>query len=266
MQKDIHFYLTYALAKKLGINDENAEKIAWADQYTDELGEAELYGIQTQSPIIGNWSDAQIQMSVLIPFHFVPGEDKKHPWMTTENSKRANSLLNAVSDNLFQFGIALHALQDTFTHQGFSGWKEKLNDCFPWYYMKSALPNIGHAEMQVVPDVVNYIWTDPRNGQKIDNKQRALRAAKATLNALAKLGTQKNVKMIWSSVKPKLKRYFKIESYDKRIDKICALSGNKTIDFNKVNKKIEKKYKKDFIKAASNHLSEALKLFEGFPR
>jgi hypothetical protein len=42
MQKDIHFYLTYALAKKAGIDVEVAEKIAWANQHTDELTKAML--------------------------------------------------------------------------------------------------------------------------------------------------------------------------------------------------------------------------------
>lgn len=36
MQKDIHFYLTYLLAEKAGLRREDAEQIAWADQYTDE--------------------------------------------------------------------------------------------------------------------------------------------------------------------------------------------------------------------------------------
>jgi len=56
MQKDVHFYLTYLLAVKVGVEDEEAEKIAWADQYTDDLTEADLYGIQTQSAILGNWT------------------------------------------------------------------------------------------------------------------------------------------------------------------------------------------------------------------
>ena len=73
MQKDIHFYLTYLLCVRVGVSRKNAEKIAWANQYTDELTESKVYGIQTQSDEFGNWKDEQIQHSVLVPFHFIPG-------------------------------------------------------------------------------------------------------------------------------------------------------------------------------------------------
>jgi hypothetical protein len=59
--------------------------IAWADQYTDDLTKADLHGIQTQSDVVGNWADTQVQMSVLVPFHFIPGNDDNYPWMTTRN-------------------------------------------------------------------------------------------------------------------------------------------------------------------------------------
>ncbi len=182
MQKDVHFYLTYVLAKKLGLAAEDAEKIAWADQYTDDLTESELHEIQTQSAIAGNWADRQVQLSVLVPFHFIPGSDADYPWMTTSNNPRARELVRAARDNLLQLGIALHGLQDTFSHQGFSGWQEDLNSCFPWYYVESVLPNVGHAELRVIPDVVNYVWTDPRNGKRIDNKLRTMSAAKSEIS------------------------------------------------------------------------------------
>ena len=161
MQKDFHFYLTYALARRVGIPARTAQEIAWADQYTDDLTEADLHGIQTQSAILGNWSDRQIQLSVLVPFHFIPGGDRRHPWMTTRNSLRAKHLVqNALSD-VFQLGIALHGLQDTFSHENFSGWQEDLNACYPWYYIGSnVIPNVGHAEMRAIPDIVNCVWTD----------------------------------------------------------------------------------------------------------
>lgn len=160
MQKDVHFYLTYALARKLKIKNTEAEKIAWADQYTDNLKKPDLYEIQTQCGKLDNWHDPQIQMSVLVPFHFIPGNDAEHPWMTTPNNRRARQLVGAAQNDPIRLGIALHGLQDTFSHQGFSGWRESRNSCFPWYYIESGLPNVGHAEMRVVPDVVNYVWTD----------------------------------------------------------------------------------------------------------
>jgi hypothetical protein len=53
MQKDVHFYVTYALARKAGLAAEDAEALAWADQFTDDLTAPDLHGIQTQSAVAG---------------------------------------------------------------------------------------------------------------------------------------------------------------------------------------------------------------------
>ena len=266
MQKDVHFYLTYVLCRKAGIPVNAAKRISWANQYTDDLTEAELHGIQTQSDIVGNWGDRQIQLSVLVPFHFIPGDDTAHPWMTTRNSPRARALVELASVDLFQLGIALHGLQDSFSHETFSGWREELNSCFPWYFVKSGIPNVGHAELRVVPDVVNYVWTDPRSGKRVDNKLRTMAAAKATFDFLAKFFGPGIDKSVWATLKPKLRDIFRIDSYDRRIDKLCVLSGTKTIDYAVVNRTCERVCKSDFIRAASNHLSAAVKSFEDLPR
>ncbi|MCK4857715.1 MAG: hypothetical protein KAT58_07100 [candidate division Zixibacteria bacterium] len=267
MQKDVHFYLTYALAMKIGLSVNDAETIAWANQYTDDLTEADLYGIQTQAAILGNWEDTQVQLSVLIPFHFIPGSDHDHPWMTTRNNARARKLVYRASQkgDLIQLGIAFHALQDTFSHETFSGWREDINSCFPWYYLESALPNVGHAEMRVLPDVVNYIWTDPRNGRRIDNRKRTMSAARVTYNFLAKLFNPDIDPAVWQTLKGELWQVFRLDSYDKRIDNLCIISGNDRVDFKEVNARLEKERKVDFVKAASNHLAEAMKLFNDLP-
>lgn len=265
MQKDVHFYLTYALAMKVGVPAKDAEIIAWADQYTDDLTVADLHGIQTQSDIAGNWADRQVQFSVLVPFHFIPGSDEQHPWMTVRNSWRARKLVAAYSNDLFRLGIALHGLQDTFSHETFSGWQEELNNCFQWYYVKSILPNVGHAEMRVVPDVVNYVWTDPRNGKKIDNKKRTMNAAKVTYDYLKKYFAPNSDPTLWQQLQKKLQPMFQLESYDQRVTEICKLSGNDQIDFKKVNAQLEKKHKADFIQAARNHLALTMELFRDLP-
>jgi len=266
MQKDVHFYLTYALARNVGISDNDAEVIAWADQYTDDLTEADLHGIQTQSAIVGNWADRQVQMSVLVPFHFIPGNDETHPWMTTRNNPKARKLVRlAVRNNLFQFGIALHGLQDTFSHEKFSGWCEDLNSCFPWYYVESALPNVGHAEMRVVPDVINYVWTDPRDGQRIDNKLRTMSATKATYDFLVKFFNPGIDPGLWQNLQKDLKRIFSLDSYDSRIDEICILSGNDQVDYKDVNGRLDSDHKRDFILAARDHLAAAMRLCSDLP-
>ena len=266
MQKDVHFYLTYALSRKAGMSAKDAEKIAWANQYTDDLTEADLHGIQTQSAILGNWKDRQVQVSVLVPFHFIPGSDPEHPWMTTRNSSRAQHLVEIALPDVFQLGIALHSLQDTFSHEKFSGWQENLNACYPWYYIESAIPNVGHAELRVTPDIVNCIWTDPRDGRRIDNKERTRKAAKATYEFLVKFCRPKTPPTTWRNLQKELKRIFKLESYDQRKHELRKLSGNKRIRYKNVNKRLVPTHKSDFVHAARNHLAGAMKSFSDLPR
>ncbi|MFC1724560.1 DUF6765 family protein [candidate division KSB1 bacterium] len=267
MQKDIHFYLTFALAKKAGISEESAQKIAWANQYTDDMTEPEEHEIQTQCGLAGNWADHQIQATVLVPFHFIPGKDNEHPWKTMPNNANARRLVREgiKAGDPIQLGIALHGLQDTFSHQGFSGWKESLNSCFPWYYVTSALPNVGHAEMRVVPDVVSQNWTDPRTNKKISNKVRALSAAKATLELLCKFSNEKDFAAKWLEAEPKLRTIFKATVYDARKEQLKILSGNKNIRYSEIRKNIEKNHKGDFIFAARRHLSVAMHMFKDYP-
>ena len=265
MQKDVHFYLTYTLSRYVGVSPEESEKIAWADQYTDDLTEADLHGIQTQSDILGNWGERQVQLSVLVPFHFIPGSDGAHPWMTTRNSLRARALVRRASADVLQLGIALHGLQDTFSHESFSGWQEDLNACFPWYYVESAIPNVGHAELRVIPDVVSYVWTDPRDGRRIDNKTRTMSAAKATYDFLVKFFRPNIDPNIWDNLRKELKPIFALETYDERIDNLCVLSGNNLLDYKEVNDRLEAAHKSEFVHAARNHLAEAVRLFTDLP-
>lgn len=268
MQKDVHFYLTYALCRIVGIAKGDARKIAWANQYTDDLTDPELHEIQTQCSLLDHWGDRQIQLSVLVPFHFIPGSDSTHPWMTTRNSDRAHALVNAgaISGDLLQLGIALHGLQDTFSHETFSGWQEDLNSCFPWYYVTSTIPNVGHAEMRTIPDVVNYVWTDPRSGKRIDNKQRTMAAAKATFDVLVQHFAGSSNGVAWGDVKRQLQPIFRLDSYDDRKQRLRDLSGDSNIQYDEVKQRHEAAYKPQFVDAANAHLAEAVRSFRGLPR
>lgn len=48
VQKDVHLYVTYVLAKKAGLAAQDADKLAWTDQLMDDLTEPDLDEIQTQ--------------------------------------------------------------------------------------------------------------------------------------------------------------------------------------------------------------------------
>lgn len=265
VQKDVHFYLTYALGMRMGIQAQEIELIAWADQYTDELTQPEPHGLQTQTSTLGNWAERQIQATVIMPFHFIPGDDPLRPWMTTPGSSKAKSLLKAAEGEPLGLGIALHAYQDTFSHQGFSGWEEPLNQCFPWYSPEAALPNVGHAELRAIPDVVNYVWTDPRSGVKVDNKERAMQAAKGTWDCLSSIYAPQMGSSQWASLKPALKEIFGKESYDERVDALCRLSGNPQVHYREVCTRMISLYQGRFANAAALHLSRVLDLCRDLP-
>ncbi len=252
MQKDFHYYLTYVLSRKVGIDEKTAKLIAWANQFTDNLTKADLYGIQTQSAVMGNWNDRQIQATVLVPFHFIPGDEG---WTTTRNCSRARSIVKTAS-NLFGLGIALHALQDTFSHENFSGWEEKSNACQWFWYIPRLTPNIGHADMGVIPDVVNLVWTDPRTGELIDNKERAMAAASSTYDFL--LEYSGNVACKWHDIRQELEYIFKIKSYDQRKKELCKIVPVKR--YKELTTTFQKKHKNDFIMAARQQLARMMEL------
>jgi hypothetical protein len=268
MQKDFHFYVTYALARKAGYTTREAAKIAWADEYTDALTDESVYQLQTQCGKLGRWYDPQIQVTVIVPFHFIPGDDEEWPWKTTQDSPRMRDLLAAAerSRDLCRLGVALHSLQDTFSHQGFSGWMEDRNSCYPWYYLKSALPNVGHTEMLALPDMVDRIWPDPRTNKRINNRVRAMGAAKATFESLLRAREGGAGTAEWRALEPKLRAIFKMEDYDGRKEKLRRLSGEPDVDFKKTDTRIGKRMRDSFIEAASAHLSAAVGTFEGLPR
>jgi hypothetical protein len=265
MQKDVHYYLTYALALKAGFSRSDAKIVAWADQFTDELTSPDIYEIQTQCGTVDDWYDVKSQLTVLIPFHFMPGEDPEWPWMTTENCSRARYTVNlAIKNNdLVQLGIALHVLQDTFSHQGFSGWQESNNSCYNWYNLSSMAPNVGHAEMRHVPDDAGHQWTDPRTNKRINNPSRVKRAAKATLQYLCEYNNNSQTNLILKQISPLLDNALKEKDYDKRKFLFNAISGVNAPRYKRVTNNMIQHYKSRFIAAARCHLSAALESMEG---
>lgn len=266
MQKDVHFYVTYALARSAGIKAQQAKEIAWANQYTDDLTEADLYGIETQCNV-GNWGIRQIQLSVLIPFHFVPGGEPDWPWAVTENNERARSLVEASMTRepdlkRCALGIALHALQDTFSHQRFSGWRESRNSCGFWYL----LPNVGHADVGHRPDVVDLTWKDPRTEKRINNRWRGLRAAHETFKALVTYGDLARPDSEWAGLKKKLTEIFKDKDYDRRKRRLAELAGAPEIRYSELTKSAQKKHGTAFVRAAAQHLSDGMRLSAGLSR
>jgi len=272
MQKDIHYYLTYALARKAGIDAEIALKIAWANQFTDECTDAGRYGLQTQLKLepAGNWRDPTIQHLVLMPFHFIPPENPGDPterpesWAVTEANKISQlTVIEACKSQVaFRMGIALHALQDTFSHQGFTGYKHDFNSRWGWDNpMAAIMPNIGHADMGKVPDISCLTWTDPKTFESIDNRTRAIRCAKRTFMWLAFFGGSpvdqtEDKDSPWSLIEPALERIFIIANYDEREKQLMEF-GNLEYRFSAWDHPArgQTEWTTGFIKAARCHLA-----------
>jgi hypothetical protein len=249
MEKDFHYYLTYAIAKLTEV--EKPEIVAYASQFVDDNNEGQFsvdgeevgfperlkvgggyyYPVMTQS-LSPKSFDIYVQRYVYVPFHFLPGDNskeikgEKNPLSVTPFSPNAKAVLASALDsmNLYRIGIALHTVADTWSHQNFTGLQEDWNAVYPWYNVfKSLVPNIGHAEAGHSPDVISEPWIDYRiNKDLVDNKQRAFAAAESiftTLQANTKKGTP------WSGVKDNFKGIIDAPDYDERIGRIATLVG-----------------------------------------
>ncbi len=251
MEKDFHYYLTYAMAKLTQCDQ--PETIAYACQFVDDNNEGQFsiggsdaffpeklragggyyYPVMTQS-LSPKSLDPYVQRYVYVPFHFLPGdniveiEKKKNLLCTTPNSANAKIVLDKAikSGDPYQIGIALHTFADTWSHQNFTGLREEWNAVYPWYdVFKSLVPNIGHAEAGHSPDVISEKWTDHRfkgAAKEIDNKQRAFDAIEAIYRALQK-ATGKGTP--WIDLMADFMKIIDIADYDGRIQAMSDFIG-----------------------------------------
>jgi len=258
MEKDFHYFLTYAMVKLTGFD--KPDVIAYACQFVDDNNEGQFsidgkdtpfpeklkvkggshyYPVMTQS-LSPRSIDPFVQKYVYLPFHFLPGDSNVkinnaiNPISTTPNSANAKQVLAAAlsSANPYRIGIALHTLADTWSHQNFSGMQEDWNAVYPWYNIfKSIVPNIGHAEAGHSPDVISETWIDYRIGKtSISNKQRAFDATRVmyqSLQAHSGKGTP------WNDMKTEFQGIIDEVGYDERINRIGKLMGGKIPDYNK---------------------------------
>ncbi|MBL0319561.1 MAG: hypothetical protein IPP74_09810 [Alphaproteobacteria bacterium] len=197
MDIEFHYYLTYLIAVRAGFSTDIANIIAYTNQYVDD--NIESFKIDEDKP--SNYSNIVTQtMNILKPkrqlgkiyplFHFVPGvvrdaslrnDGKINPLLTTANSPLVNEIMDwALStDNPFCIGMACHAYADSWAHQNFSGFFDRINGIsgFP----QALVPDIGHADAGHVPDQIAHVWKDTRLKAEyavINNNIRFMDAAK----------------------------------------------------------------------------------------
>lgn len=141
-----------------------------------------------------------IQKMVYISFHFIPElKDNKISYITQPNNNLSNIIVDKAIEELentsgekriqklIKLGIAIHSYADTWSHQNFSG-RHSHNendisnieilygsDWEPITNLKniqySAMPDIGHAEANNLPDLSHLKW----RYTKVSNKNLIIR-------------------------------------------------------------------------------------------
>jgi hypothetical protein len=177
-QSDTHG-ATLNLALEAGYSPEDAKLIYWANLETDRTLQVKWHNCA--------WSNKGLY------FHFWPGDPKDLICRVgSELSRRIMMHVNGYlcdgmeADKIIARGIALHGLQDTYSHQGWVGKFSRHNVLPAWSHGKftPSLPfPYGHSPKPEA-DFANATWYDPRTGETIDNRKRVNGALAATGHVL----------------------------------------------------------------------------------
>lgn len=239
MQNADHYQAILALCVRAGYTPEEAKLIAWANYQTDCYRKTQLKWNSFCNP--GPW------------YHFVD-RDKVRLYLC--------SLLDFTKDHghrtkgvntpywCIQLGIALHAYQDSYSHEGFVGYRSKINEMgLKTSWWRRLIPQYGHSQMMRIPDRCECVWTDTRTG-KVKENCDIFRTCLREVYALIKKANspEQNDQVFWVATIP---------SYDKRKAEWAKLAGMPDIRFSKIQKAMWKKHGKAF-KAEAKRQKEFL--------
>jgi hypothetical protein len=243
MLDDFHYYCVAVLARSAGFSKEDSLTIAYASQYVDDAKEHAPIRVggmlfdPVRTAYLGlkaiTWG---IQKRVYIPYHFLPPKPIRSPkntFTTEPDSKFAYKILKKASKEsnyyfrLFRLGIALHTYADTWTHQGFSGRRNRENNVsriFIWNgnlwqkkRIRSAFfnigPAIGHFSVGLLPDIPYLKWKyiSQESGAifERDNPDIFIKASRRIYEFLD--GIEKHspdIHIGWKKLKPRLIKMF----------------------------------------------------------
>jgi hypothetical protein len=248
MEKDFHFYVTYALANKAGFSHDESYIISYASQYVDDNNEGQYprkdgppqfpFGIKTNGgffrPIMTQSMSVkslvyEIQKFVYVPFHFLPGDNnqpikgEKNKYSTTPDSQNAKNLLRTAlaTGDLYRLGISLHTFADTWSHQNFTGYEEEWNSVFHWRNpFRAFAPNIGHADVGHLPDGISTTWDDYRFDKPYRKRNNQEIASQACKRVFQELRTARKGDIYWTDVAGDFSKIINAEDYDDRVNKV----------------------------------------------
>ena len=181
-------------------------------------------------------------------YHFLPSDPKD--LICRPNSELSERIIKPLylkpryssPVGLCSCGIALHGLQDTYSHQNWIGKFSRHNVLPAWSKERLTLniiPPYGHSPMLKIPDVANATWYDPRSGETIVNLGRTYKAIEATAQVLGGCDFTR----VWS--------IFQNEpDYDKRKKALRDLAGMSDLSFASIRAEMWKRHKVPFMQAA----------------
>jgi len=206
MQIDFHHTVTYVLARLAGFAHEDAAIVAYSAQYVDDAqnrgvilfdnGEtfdhiASSHSVTDVEHNLSNVEDYQ----VWVPFHFLPGnngqpagQDEVTPiaqrLLCQPDSPVAADMCRAALDtrgqqnSLHRLGITTHVYADTFAHQRFCGFRDRLNKAQDETRegllekveaVAAEVASLGHGDVSVHPDQPFRAWKyRDSNGFEVD--------------------------------------------------------------------------------------------------
>ena len=146
MQRDMHYYGTYAMARAAGLAPNACQIIATAAEFVDDNGDKEVIefpdgGRLDFVPTAHHTTDIENidrhdQRLVWVPFHFIPGNEGRsmsERLLCRKDSEIAREMIDhnlSLADKTFGLhlaGITAHVYADTFSHYGFSGVSSRWN-------------------------------------------------------------------------------------------------------------------------------------------
>ena len=147
MQKDFHYYATYAAAYLAGYSHEESMVICYSAQFVDECSKTYLKGVK--APVSAATTQLQEEMAdartdllglqditrIWASFHFLPRDLYRNPQVRCSRAYRrkyrlicgpngelaADTVKLAKGKGLEAAGVAMHVIADTWAHQYFAG-------------------------------------------------------------------------------------------------------------------------------------------------
>jgi hypothetical protein len=245
MLKDFHYFATALIARCAGFSAQDALTIAYASQYVNDATEGSPMRIHPDTTIRfepvrtalfdgpTTWSE---QKQTVIPFHFLPPLPFTPPgfgftYLVDDGSPFSRLVLDDacheedVTRRLCRIGIALHAMADTWAHQGFSGRKNVENqieniEIFTgkvWEEHETRQSfHLGHYQAGEIMDTSHLTWrcVKTANGEIVerDNTEVFLIAARHLYEALRSIYKPSDqTSPQWEEVELEVKRLLAIQ-------------------------------------------------------